>query len=314
MIPTKRDCDLIIVGGGPAGLTAAINAASEGLHVCIVDGAMALGGQAKESNAIENYPLPHGFPEGVSGEDLMTGFIEQARKFQADMFCPVTAASLRREDNMLIVQMDDYQEFSSKTVLLANGLSYRRLDANGIGAFMGRGVYYGLPTVLPTNKYVCVVGGANSAGQAALKLCERNQVTMVIRKTLDAQMSAYLVSRIRRAEINVVEYTEISACIGDRHLAQVRYSTGDRLYTCEGLYIFIGAMPRTMWLGSVVDLDPNRFVLTDQHGIPFETSMPGVFACGDVRANSTKRIAAAIGEAVGALQMIHRQIDKKEEK
>jgi thioredoxin reductase (NADPH) len=308
---SAKECDIIIVGGGPAGLTAAINAASEGLRVCVVDGAMSLGGQAKESRAIENYPLPITVPDGVvTGADLMAGFIEQARKFHADMFCPVMAAGLRVEDRRCIVMMDDYQEFTSKTVLLANGLSYRRLDVDNIGAFMGRGVYYGLPAVLPEDKKVAIIGGANSAGQAALKLAESNHVRMIIRKTLDAQMSDYLVQRIKASgKIDVYEHAELTRLEGNSHLERILFITEgfDKTFDTSNVYVFIGALPRTLWLGNQIELDEGKYVKTDMK-VPFMTSLPGVFAAGDVRSGSTKRIAAAIGEAVGALQMIHRRI------
>lgn len=313
----SKECDLIIVGGGPAGLTAAINAASEGLHVCIVDGAMSLGGQAKESRSIENYPLPIGHINGVTGDELMTGFIEQARKFHADMMCPVTAAAIRSEDNRVIVTMDDYQEFTSKSVLLANGLSYRRLDAENLGPLMGKGVFYGLPQQLPTEGSVAVVGGANSAGQAALKLADTCQVYMIVRKSLEAQMSSYLVERIRKhPKILLKEGVEVKAVIGNHSVEAIQLDRGSpNTISVIGLYIFIGAMPRTLWLQGKVRLDEHHFVTTDADGaLPFETSLPGVFAAGDVRSGSTKRITAAIGEAVGALQMIHRRITALDEK
>lgn len=311
---SKKDCDLIIIGGGPAGLAAAINAASEGLHVCIVDGAMSLGGQAKESRSIENYPMPVGHADGVTGAELMAGFVEQAKKFHADMFCPVTAAGLRQEDNRLIVTMDDYQEFTSKTVLLANGLSYRRLDAENIGSLMGRGVYYGLPQQLPSGKTVAVVGGANSAGQAVLKLAEKNTVHLVIRRSLRDQMSEYLVSRIeaQKGRIRVHEHSEVESVNGNHTLQSMKLKGTDREIAITGFYIFIGALPRTMWLGSAVELDEKKYIRTDMT-VPFQTSLEGVFAAGDVRSGSTKRITAAIGEAVGALQMIHRRVAKLNE-
>lgn len=324
--------DLLIIGGGPAGLSAAINGASEGLNVRLLDNGQTLGGQAKESSAIENYP---GFPEGVTGQELMGRMAQQARKFAASVISPVSAASLRKEpDGSITVQCDDYTEYSSRSVMLTMGLSYRRLPADNIGHFLGRGVFYGVPNWKPQGKVrtVAVIGGANSAGQAALGLAanSRLDVKLLSRSPLEAGMSTYLIDRIRaHPQIEVIEMCEVKACGGTSCLAQIDvvYQGNHRVLMIDNMYIFIGAMPRTLWLKGSVALDDHNFVVTGVEQPPtyrgnpmrtdggeiktlhqrayYETSMSGVFAAGDVRSGSTKRIATSIGEGAGALQMIH---------
>lgn len=310
--------DLLIIGGGPAGLSAAINAASEGLNVRLLDNGTTLGGQAKESSMIENYP---GFPESITGEDLMGRMAQQARKFATGVVTPVTAQHLERNsDGSLTVTCDDYTEYTSRSVLISLGLSYRRLRADNIGHFMGRGVFYGVPTFKPRGnvRTVAVIGGANSAGQAALGLAAnpRLNVKLFARSALTKGMSTYLIERIERAEnIEVIEACEVTMCHGDSCLRQITAHQHDQALTfdVDSMYIFIGASPRTLWLRDSIVLDENNFVKTGGdysagNRAFYETSMPGVFAAGDVRAGSTKRIAAAIGEGVGALQMIHRHL------
>jgi len=314
--------DLLVIGGGPAGLAAAINGASEGLIVRMLDAGVSLGGQARESSAIENYP---GFPDGVTGDELMSCFVRQAHKFSATMLCPLAAARINRDGEHIIVTTDDYQEFVTRAVLISIGLSYRRLNASGLGQLMGRGIFYGMPPARVQVTKACnvaVVGGANSAGQAVTKLASnpRVKVKMFVRKTLDAQMSTYLVDRIRSLpNVEVFEHSEVTAAHGRRALESitVRNNGVDEELAMDYLFIFIGAVPKTMWLQESLQLDEGRYIRTwtdvvyeiDQgpvrSALPYETSMPGVFAAGDVRAGSTKRIATAIGEGAGALQMIH---------
>lgn len=313
-----NDCDLLIVGSGPAGLSAAINAASEGIRVCLMDGQTQLGGQARESNAIENYP---GFPEGITGEELMARLVAQATKFSTQVHAPALAAELRVEGKRLIVTSDDYQEYAARCVLLATGLSYRRLTAAGVGEFMGRGVYYGLPNGLFIRKKKCsvvVVGGANSAGQAVLRLAQNPaaDITMVIRRKVTDQMSKYLIDRIKNlGNVTVLEGIEVTQCEGAIGLEYVHLSNGDKICAAQ-MFVFIGAVPKTRWLKDTIALDDKKFIRTwtdvnnsiHSDRLPFETSIEGVFAAGDVRLGSVKRIAAGVGEGVGALQMIYKRI------
>lgn len=314
--------DLLIIGGGPAGLAAAINGASEGLTVRLLDAGAVLGGQAKESSSIENYP---GFPEGITGEALMGRMAQQARKFATGVIAPVNAQAIERTGNVLTVTCDDYSEYQARSVLLALGLSYRRLQADNIGHFMGKGVFYGVPSFKPRKgvRTVAVVGGANSAGQAALGLAANPniEVKLLARSSLSKSMSTYLIERIMATpNIEVIETCNVSMCDGDTCLRKIVVDHEGILrdFDVEAMHIFIGAAPRTMWLRGTLALDEHNFIVT---GSPvefmsntrapmfYETSMSGVFAAGDVRSGSTKRIATGIGEGAGALQMIHKYLE-----
>lgn len=315
------DCDLLVVGGGPAGLCAAINGASEGLKVCILDASLQLGGQARESSAIENYPLPSGYPNGVTGAELMSGFTEQARKFETEMYLPMKAVRLHPDGSRNIITTDDYDEFAARAVLLSLGVSYRRHPAKNLGSLMGRGVYYGLPSFTGTlaRRKVGVIGGANSAGQAVLRLARdpSTKVTMFVRRELEESMSQYLIDRIRiAANVTVMEGVDVTEVCGTTKLEGV--TLGDKSSVpLDCLFVFIGAVPKTAWLAPCdIELDARKFVVTDidlkndrSNRLAFETSVAGVFAAGDVRSGSTKRIAAGIGEGAGALQAIHRYLN-----
>jgi len=336
-----KDTDLLIIGGGPAGLCAAISGASEGLGVVLLDNGQSLGGQARESNAIENYP---GFPGGVTGDTLMGCFVKQARDFDSDFVAPTQAVKLYRDGSNLIAVTDDYTEYVSKSVIITIGLQYRRLNVYGIAPLMGRGVFYGAPNFIindHTPKKISIIGGANSAGQAAVKLAQNpaNEVTMVIRSTLDSLMSKYLSDRIKAtSNINICEHCEVTEVSGDGKLEKVTFVTGNKEHVTEDMdcmCIFIGASPRTLWLEETLNLSSNKYILTgfdllqDQmfcsaNGIakespidgsgtpiiplPYETSLSGVFAAGDVRSGSTKRVAVAAGEGAGALQNVHKYL------
>lgn len=312
-----RITDLLIIGGGPAGLSAAINGASEGLHVQLMDNGAMLGGQARESSAIENYP---GFPDGITGDGLMGRLVRQAHKFETGMLCPSQAVALEvLPDRTLRVTTDDYTETVARAVLLALGLQYRRLPAANIAQFVGRGVYYGLPAGKTEHKgkgkVALVIGGANSAGQAAMHLAQENPqltVKLVVRRELTDAMSQYLIDRIKAAgNIEVCEGCEVMEVFGDTCMrgVQVRTAAGaSEHWPAHGMYVFIGAMPKTLWLRSTgVKLDDHKFVIAPLSGTPrpYMTDVPGVFAAGDVRSGSTKRIATAIGEGAAALQQIH---------
>lgn len=310
--------DTLIVGGGPAGLCAAINGASEGLRVAILDAAPSLGGQARESSRVENYPLPYPLQDGVSGEQLMSGFTAQAAKFGVDIFCPVRAAHIEMDGSWKVVTTNDFQEFRAKCVILSMGLSYRRLDADNIGRYMGRGVFYGVPGHLNkfAGKTVGVVGAANSAGQAVLKIAESaKKVYLLARSPLEKAMSSYLIERIKATtNIEVLVGAEIKAVDGNGTLKCIYLKGGNGgKIMMDYLFIYIGAIPHTAWLLGAIEMDKSRFILTDVDlpgggpRLPCETSMSGVFAAGDVRVGqAVKRITGAIGDGIAALQSCHR--------
>lgn len=316
---STHECDLIIVGGGPAGLAASINAASEGIKVCLLDSAGRFGGQALESNAIENYPIPLGHAGSVTGPELMNGFAEQAAKFDTLMYTPVTAETLNRDDRnkRVIVTAGDYDEYVSKGVIIANGLTYRRLNVPGMGPFVGRSIHYGLPNALAYRgaKDVTVIGGANSAGQAALKLAEdpKRRVRILARSGLEKGMSTYLIERIAAARNIHVHSFEIAAV--EQHGAGLSLAyTGPNLANdhTDALFIFIGAQPRTLWVRDTLMLDGERYIATGSAADArwwcpgqFATSMEGVWAVGDIRSGSVKRIASAIGEGAAVVPNVH---------
>lgn len=316
---TTHDCDLTIVGGGPAGLAAAINAASEGLKVCLMDLAGWFGGQALQSHAIENYPLPSGYPNGATGMQLMGGFAQQASKFGTELCTPVTAEVLETEGKRHVIRTSDYDEYISRGVVIANGLAYRRLNALGIGEFMGHGVWYGLPSgiILKGIRRAVVVGGANSAGQAVAKLASnpRTEVTMLVRSRIEKGMSSYLANRLRKLpNVHIREGEELMAVQGEEYVERALTSEGP--IPTDGVFIFIGASPRTMWVRQNVRLDANKFIETRPGTAPwcpgpFATSLPGVWAVGDIRAGSVKRIASAIGEGAGVIPNVHRWIGEQ---
>ncbi len=321
----ERCFDLVVVGAGPAGLAAAVYGASEGLRTLVVE-MVAVGGQAAGSSRIENYL---GFPTGISGGDLTQRAVVQAEKFGAHLTSPCTASSLREEAGHLVVRLSDGTEVAGRAVIVASGASYRRLDAARLADFEGIGVYYAATEMearLCAGSPVVVAGGGNSAGQAALFLAASGSpVTVVIRgHDLGASMSRYLVDRIEaEARIDVRTNTRITALDGDSTLTSVRVTTegSDAVLPCAALFSFIGADPATGWLSGCAALDEHGFVLTDRslgeehldgrwealgrRPLPFETSYPGLLAAGDVRAGSTKRVAAAVGEGSAAVRSVH---------
>jgi thioredoxin reductase (NADPH) len=331
--PTIDFYDVVIVGGGPAGLGAAVYAASEGLRTVLVE-RQATGGQAGQSSRIENYL---GFPDGVSGTQLTDRARRQAHKFGAEVLTTRDVVQLDVRASSRAVKFDDGGEVVAHAVLLATGISYRKLDVPGADGLSGRGIFYGsAATEAPAcaGDEVFVIGGANSAGQAAVFLARHARwVTMLVRAdSLESSMSHYLIRQIADIpNIDVRVNTEVIAVKGDDHLEALTLCDrvgGTRQTVPAGyLFVFIGAAPRTEWLDGVVVRDAKGFVLTGPdllvHGSrprgwrlerdPYflEASVPGVFAAGDVRANSVKRVASAVGEGAMAIQLVHGYLEHR---
>lgn len=318
--------DLVVVGSGPGGLAAAVYGASEGLDTVSLD-AVAVGGQAGASSRIENYV---GFPNGISGGDLTARAAIQAQRLGARLNAPCEVVGLRVDSGFHVVVLADGSEIAARAVIIASGARYRRLAVGDLERFEGAGVYYAateLEARLCRGTAVAVVGGGNSAGQAAIYLSQQgSQVTLVVRRReLVETMSHYLIARIEAdPHIEVLTHTEVRGLVGDTHLEELTLehtASGDRTTArCGGLFCFIGAIPATAWLHDCVSLDRNGFVRTDRslpddnvhrdafggrEPLPFETSLPGVFAVGDVRLGSMKRVATAVGEGSSAVRSVH---------
>jgi thioredoxin reductase (NADPH) len=321
--------DLCIVGAGPAGLAAAVYAASEGLRTVVVE-REAPGGQAGQSASIENYL---GFPKGLSGADLTHRAVAQAARFGAEMVLARDVASLEVRGPVRAVVFADGGQVEARAVLVATGVSYRRLDGEGVESLTGRGVYYGATASEAAQcegDEVYVVGAANSAGQAVLNLARyAKRVVLLVRgAALEDTMSLYLVSRILATPtIEVRLRTEVVAAHGTDHLESVTLAdrdTGAREdVPTSWLFVFIGAVPRTDWLGAAVARDAHGYVLTGPEvlaaddppswtltrpPLALETSVPGLFAAGDVRLDSMKRVASAVGEGAMAVYLVHRYL------
>jgi thioredoxin reductase (NADPH) len=322
--PERMDFDLVIVGAGPAGLSAAVYGASEGFSTLVVDEG-GIGGQATSSSLIRNYL---GFPRGVSGRRLAQQAYEQAWVFGANFAFMQRATDLRREHDGLFVALSDSGRVRARAVLLATGASYRRLGVPALEALNGAGVFYGGPASeapAMAGQDVYVLGGANSAGQAALYVARyARRVTLVVRaQSLGGGMSDYLVRQVEATpNLQVRLGTEIVGGGGDGWLEQLalrdRAEGSEETVDADGLFLMIGARPHTEWLPPEIDRDARGFVVTgtdlrDAHASPLdrspfllETSMPGVFAAGDARHGSVKRVASAVGEGSVAIQLLHR--------
>jgi thioredoxin reductase (NADPH) len=316
--------DLVVVGSGPAGLAAAVYGASEGLRTVSLD-AVTIGGQAGASSRIENYA---GFPNGISGGDLTARAAVQAMRLGARLNAPCEVAGLRNEGGFHAVVLGDGSEIPARAVIVASGARYQRLAVEELERFEGAGVYYAatdLEARVCDGTSVLVIGGGNSAGQAAVYLAQNNcRVTIAIRRdALTQTMSQYLIERIEAdPKIELITGVEVDGLAGESRLEQVtlkRTATGQQeRMPCSGLFCFIGARPATAWLAEDVLLDRDGFVLTDRHlpeaptvgssALPFETSVPGVFAAGDVRHASVKRVAAAVGEGSSAVRSVHERL------
>jgi thioredoxin reductase (NADPH) len=325
--PASDHYDLVIVGGGPAGLAAAVYGASEGLRTVMVE-REAPGGQAGQSSRIENYL---GFPTGLSGSDLARRATDQARRLGAELLTVQDAAALEVEGSGRVVRLTGGGSLSANCVLIASGVSYRQHGAPGFAELTGSGVYYGAALTEAracADQHVVVIGGANSAGQAAVYFSRyAGQVTMLVRAPgLEASMSHYLIEQIAAlGNVEVRTSSQAVAAEGDSHLEHLRVRGPDGAETVEEVdacFVFIGALPRTDWLAGVVARDERGFILAgpDAQGAgwplkrdPYllETTVPGVFVAGDVRSESVKRVASAVGEGAMAVTLVHRYLEEQ---
>jgi thioredoxin reductase (NADPH) len=330
--PSKEFYDLIVIGGGPAGLGAAVYGASEGLRTVLVE-RTATGGQAGQSSRIENYL---GFPDGVSGAQLTDRARRQAAKFGAEVLTTRDVIGLEVNGSARSVRFADGSAIDAHTVILATGVSYRRLGAPGMDDMTGRGVYYGsalTEAAACSGQDIFIVGGANSAGQAAVYLARgAKSVTILVRgSSLEQSMSYYLIQQIQDIpNISVRTCTEVIGAEGSDHLERLTLrdtSTGaTETVDAQWLFLFIGAAPLTDWLDGVVERDLRGFVIAgpdlsvegqmpkgwvlDRAPYHLETSVPGVFVAGDARAESAKRVASAVGEGAMAVMLVHRYLEK----
>jgi thioredoxin reductase (NADPH) len=324
--------DMAIVGGGPAGLAAAVYGASEGLHTVMVE-KEAPGGQAGMSSRIENYL---GFPAGLSGGDLARRAVVQAKRFGVEILAPQEAVGVRIEGPYRIIKLADGNEISCHALMIASGVQWRRLESPGVDRLQGAGVYYGggsTEALSCKGEMVYVVGGANSAGQAAMNFAKyAERVVILVRgDSLSSTMSQYLIDQIKETpNIQLWTHASVSEVHGDTHLEEVSVLCTDtnkiERVPASAMFIFIGALPRTDWLAGTVERDERGFVLTGPDVMqggehpkgwalerdPFllETNVPGIFAVGDVRHGSVKRVASGVGEGSVAVQFIHQYLSK----
>ncbi|MDP8950236.1 MAG: FAD-dependent oxidoreductase, partial [Actinomycetota bacterium] len=322
--------DLIIIGGGPSGLAAAVYGASEGLKTVLIE-REAPGGQAGTSSFIENYL---GFPQGLKGSELARRAVDQARKFEVEILTPQEVAEVRVEDPYRIVRLADDTELSCHALIVATGVSYRKLDAPGVDSLTGAGVYYGASLTEAfsyKDEDVYIVGGANSAGQAAMFFSDHARKVVVVYHggSLRKSMSEYLVKQVEGKEnIEVRLNTSVVEVEGEDHLERIAIknsASGEtEIVPTHSLFIFIGAAPHTDWLDGVVERDERGFILSgpdlykhgerpkgwklDRDPYLLETSVPGIFVAGDVRHGSIKRCASAVGEGSIAVQFVHQYL------
>lgn len=324
--------DVVIIGAGPAGLAASVYGASEGLSTLLIE-RKAPGGQAGTSSRIENYL---GFPAGLSGAELTRRAITQATRFGTEFLSPQSVREIRLKDKYKTLVLEDDSEINAKAVVITTGVDYRMLDTTGIGDFTGSGIYYGAASteaVACGNKEVFVLGGGNSAGQAAMYLSKfAKKVSIIVRKTdLSSSMSAYLIDQINNTpNIDILGCTEILEAKGDANLAQLRLvdlnSAEERWVDADALFIFIGARPYTDWVGLEIIKNDKGFIETGRelktyenfklvwksNRDPFllETSSPGIFAAGDVRAGAMNRVTSAVGEGSMAISFVHQYLSE----
>jgi thioredoxin reductase (NADPH) len=324
--------DLAIIGGGPAGLAAAVYGASEGLHTVMIE-REAPGGQAGMSSRIENYL---GFPRGLSGGDLARRAVWQAQRFGVEILSPQEAVSARTEGSYRIIKLADGSEISCHALLVATGVQWRRLEAPGVDKLQGAGVYYGggaTEALSCKGEVIYVVGGANSAGQAAMNFARyAERVVLLVRGDgLSATMSQYLIDQIQRTpNIQVWTRASVAEVHGETRLEEISVLCSDtnkvERVPASSVFIFIGALPRTDWLAGLIERDDRGFILTgpdvirdgqrprgwalDRDPFLLETNVPGIFAVGDVRHGSVKRVASGVGEGSVAVQFIHQYLSK----
>jgi thioredoxin reductase (NADPH) len=324
--------DLIIVGGGPSGLAAAVYGASEGLKTVLIE-REAPGGQAGTSSRIENYL---GFPAGLSGADLSQRAVAQARRFEVEILTPQEVAEVRVEDPYRVVRLADGTEISCHALLITTGVSYRKLEVPGVKRLAGAGVYYGAAmteALSCKDEDVYIVGGANSAGQAAMYFSQHARKVVILCRSGDLRkgMSEYLVKQIEdNPNIEVRVNSGVAAAFGEDHLERLTIKNSktadEETASARSLFIFIGAAPKTEWLDGVVERDERGFILSgpdlirdgkrpknwteDRDPYLLETSVPGIFVAGDVRYGSVKRVASSVGEGSIAVQFIHRYLAK----
>ncbi|MGH9257681.1 MAG: FAD-dependent oxidoreductase [Vicinamibacterales bacterium] len=328
--PQRPFYDVVVVGGGPAGLAASVYAASEGLRTILVE-RDATGGQAGTSSQIENYL---GFPSGISGADLARRATAQARRFGAEIVSAQDVTCIRRNDPYRVVTLSDGSELNCYAVLVASGMEVRRLDAPGMAELVGVGVYYGAAlseAAMYRGKHVYVIGGGNSAGQGAMFFSRyARQVTIVVRAPKLDAMSQYLTDRISETRnIDVLTRTLVSSVRGSGRLEAMTLADAEshtaREVPADAMFVFIGSAPRTQMVADLVQRDAQGFILTgrdllvdgrwpkswtlDRDPFLFETSVPGIFAAGDARRGSSKRVAAAVGEGSATVSMIHQYLE-----
>jgi thioredoxin reductase (NADPH) len=324
--------DLAIIGGGPAGLAAAVYGASEGLHTVMIE-REAPGGQAGMSSRIENYL---GFPMGLSGGDLARRAVVQAQRFGVEILAPQEAVGVRTEGSYRFIKLADGNEISCHALMIATGVQWRRLEAPGIDRLQGAGVYYGggsTEALSCKGEIIYVIGGANSAGQAAMNFAKyADRVVIVVRgESLSSTMSQYLIDQIKEtSNIQIWPHASVSEAHGETHLEEISFLCSDtgklERVPASAMFIFIGALPRTDWLADIIERDERGFILTgpdlirngqrpkgwalDRDPFLLETNVPGLFAVGDVRHGSVKRVASGVGEGSVAVQFIHQYLSK----
>lgn len=311
----ERECDLLIIGGGPAGMAAAVNASAEGLHTIVLERATSVGGQAGSSSRIENYL---GFPDGLSGAELGEYARAQAERLGASIHCEAHVIDLRTVDGKHHITCHSGNTYICPACIICTGVTYKQLNAPGIQEHLGMGVFYGL-SPREAGRYedrtVYIVGGANSAGQAAIHLEKHGaRVIILTRSPLSKSMSAYLLERINNnTRIHVAEGARVAAVRGGEsalNSMELVISTPEALETtpADGLFIFIGAEPLTDW-APTLEKDHRGYVITGKGKAPeLETSQPGIYAAGDVRSGNIKRVATAAGEGAQAVQYVYRQL------